>query len=257
MGEKVGESNRLAFESMGRLEPEIVTCTGTELFLGYEDFIRSYIDRETVTHVCDLGGGRKPLLDVHDIDGAEIDYTMVDISQRELDLAPPHFRKICADAAGTDFAISEEFDLVFSKMLVEHIADGPQLHRNVFRSLKPGGYAIHFFPTLLTLPFLANAVIPERLSNALLDLVAPRERVVEEKFPAYYRSTWGPTNRQLAFFREFGYEVESYHAGFGHAYYNRIRPLKWIAEQWWTMASARKYYLFTTYAVVVLRKPQK
>lgn len=39
------------------------------------------------------------------------------------------------------------FDVVFSSNVLEHVPDLPQLHREIARVLKPGGYAIHTMPT--------------------------------------------------------------------------------------------------------------
>jgi 2-polyprenyl-3-methyl-5-hydroxy-6-metoxy-1,4-benzoquinol methylase len=76
---------------------------------------------------------------------------------------------------------------VFSKMLCEHLPDARTFHENCLRLLKPGGRAVHFFPTLYTLPFVANRLIPEEFARAVLRRIQPGriDDPKHEKFPAY------------------------------------------------------------------------
>lgn len=39
------------------------------------------------------------------------------------------------------------FDIVFSSNVLEHVKDLPELHREIIRVLKPGGYCVHVMPT--------------------------------------------------------------------------------------------------------------
>src|ERR1700721_1406514 len=71
-------------------------------------------------------------------------------------------RAVSAGIHYTDAALLwESYDLVFSKMLCEHLPDARTFHANCLRLLRPGARAVHFFPTLYTLPFVANRLIPE------------------------------------------------------------------------------------------------
>lgn len=181
---------------------------------------------------------------------------MLDISGEELDKAPPEYGKIVADAASPDFQTDERFDLIFSKMLVEHIPDARQFHTNVLSMLRPGGLAIHFFPTLYTVPFTINRLFPERLSSRLLDLFHPRDRFQHDKFPAYYQWCRGPSEKQLARFTDLGYEVVEYRGYFGHPnYYRRIKPLQMLHRAKTARLLKNPNPTFTSFAVMILRKP--
>lgn len=235
--------------------PRIIGAPHAELWFGYEDLVVDWIQATGAVDVCDIGGGRNPLLTPERADELGLRYTVLDISQGELDLAPAEFDTVCADIAGTTFETENAYDFMFSKFVAEHVRSGERLHRNVFQALKPGGTALHYFPTLYCLPFMVNRVVPERLGSVILNAVLPRDREVEEKFPARYDWTRGPTERQLRRLQSVGFEIVEYTAGFGHDYYRRIPGLRNVADRWFRTAQRNEWYTFSTFAIVVLRKP--
>src|SRR5690606_36976251 len=120
----------------------------------------------------ELGGGRKPTLALGSLPDTVAEYTVNDISERELSMAPDGYGRACFDVCGENVAIhANRYDVVFSRMLAEHVPSGEKLHRNVLLLLKSGGTAFHFFPTLYASPFILNSLLPntmtERLLNAL------------------------------------------------------------------------------------------
>lgn len=238
------------------VRPIVVAASHVQLWNGYEDLVVDWIQRLGAVDVCDIGGGRNPLLSPEQVGELGLRYTVLDISQGELDLAPPQFDTVCADIAGETFDTENAFDFMFSKFVAEHVQSGERLHRNVFRALKPGGVALHYFPTLYCVPFVVNRIIPETLGSRILDVVLPRDRSREEKFPARYSWTRGPTDRQLDRLQTVGFEVLEYTAGFGHDYYRRIPMVRSVAERWFRTAERHEWYTFSSFAVVALRKPE-
>ena len=236
-------------------DPRVVGVPHSELWFGYEDLVVDWIGKVGAVDVCDIGGGRNPLLTPERVGELGLNYTVLDISQGELDLAPPEFDTVCADIAGQRFDTTDAFDFMFSKYVAEHVRSGELLHRNVLQALKPGGVALHYFPTLYCVPFMVNRIIPETLGSRILDVAAPRDREREEKFPARYSWTRGPTRRQLERLQSVGFEVLEYTAGFGHDYYRRIPVLRDVAERWFRMSERNEWYSFSSFAIVVLRKP--
>jgi 2-polyprenyl-3-methyl-5-hydroxy-6-metoxy-1,4-benzoquinol methylase len=163
------------------------------------------------------------------------------------------------DIASQEFSLnSTKFDLVFSKMMAEHVKSGEQFHRNVLQMLAENGLAVHFFPTLYALPFLLNRLAPEVLADKIADLFTPRDKYQHAKFPAYYSWCRGPVRSQLKKYEELGYEVIEYKGFFGHhGYYNRLPFLKRIHELKTDYLLRKPSPLFTSYAYVVLKKAQK
>ena len=224
-------------------------------WLAYEQFLTDLIDQHGSKSVCDIGGGANPLLENDYVQKSGIRYTILDISETELDKAPTAYNKIVADIASSEFKTEEKFDLIFSKMLAEHIEDPLQFHANVMKLLSDDGIAVHLFPTFYAMPFLVNRIVPESLSTRLLDIIAPRDRYQKDKFSAYYRWCRGPTRRQIQRFRDMGYQVLEYRGYFGHSgYYDRIKPLKRLHQLKTAYLLKHPNAHLTSFAVVMLMK---
>lgn len=211
------------------IAPEHIRYTKSQgAWEGYCGYVQDAIVRSSARRVLELGGGANPTLPLDFVQREGIEYTVLDISPVELAKAPSGYRKVCCDIGAYDMAIGEQeggYDLIFSKMLAEHVRNGEQMHRNVLRLLAPGGKAVHYFPTLYAPPFVLNRIIPETLADRLLQWLEPgREKEGNKgKFPAYYSWCRGPTKRQLRRLRSLGYDIEEYVGFFGHnVYYRRI-----------------------------------
>lgn len=175
------------------------------------------IETRGFVRVVELGAGANPMLPADFVASRGIVYTLLDISQAELDKAPAGYLKVCADICGGEPFSGGQYDFAFSRMLAEHVPDGARFHRNIRSLLREGGCALHLFPTLFALPFLTNALLPEALAEKLLHLLQPgRERSgVQGKFPARYSWCRGPMRSQIRRFERLGYEVEQYLGFYG------------------------------------------
>jgi SAM-dependent methyltransferase len=237
----------------------IVRYASHEKAWSFFDFVEDLIHRTGVQTVCEVGGGANPALGLEFVRAHGIDYTVVDISEDELTKAPDGYRKLLGDVASPDFVAPARYDLVFSRMVAEHVRRPEQFHRNVYGMLVEGGRALHFFPTLYALPFVLNRLVPDAVSERLLQVVQPgRGRQGRHgKFPAFYHWCRGPTRRQLERFHGVGFTVEEYIGFFGHAYFRKLRPLQVIED--WIAASLVRHPvpLLTSYAYVVLLKPER
>src|SRR5690606_5853440 len=102
--------------------------------------------------LLEVGGGRSPLLTERELARHDIRYTANDISERELERAPNWVGKACFDIQTPDHAQIEQyagqFDLIFSRMVMEHVPSYQRAYRNIFTLLQPGGVAIAFHPVL-------------------------------------------------------------------------------------------------------------
>lgn len=223
----------------------------------YERFLRHLIVTRDIRAVCEVGGGANPMFPRELINERSLDYVIMDISQEELDKAPAGYRKVRADIVEDRTRLDCQFDLVFSKMLAEHVSSGEAFHRNVARLLRPGGIAVHFFPTLFAPPFVLNALLPERLAESVLHYVQTgRERSGKRaKFPAYYSWCRGPTRKQIALFEGLGFEVERYIGFFGHAgYYRKVPALERLHRRFSAWLVKHPIPQVSSFAWVVLRK---
>lgn len=220
---------------------------------GHAATCRTLIERHRARAVCEIGGGRSPLFSPAELAELGLDYTLLDISAEELAAAPAGYDTLCADICSPNLAdAAPRFDLMFSKMVAEHVPDGERMHRNVHQLLHPGGIAFHFFPTLFAPVFVLNRVLPERLTSWALERGLPRDA---PKFPALYSKCFGPTQRMHRFFTGLGYEVLEYRPFYGYEYLDRVPVLRRIDAGFWAWSGRRHSTRFTSFAYLVLRKP--
>ena len=222
-------------------------------------FLTRLIEETGVKSVCEVGGGESPALDLDEIGRRGLEYTLLDISAEELAKAPDGYRKVVADITSEHLGVFGPYDFVFSKMLAEHVRDPRQFHANVLSLLRPGGIAFHFFPSLYSVPFVVNRLLPERASKAVLRRLRPgryrNDTDRGDKFPAYYRWCRGPSRRQLAHFEDMGFEVEQYLGLFGTTYYERMGPLQRVEDALSAQLVRHPVAAMTSYCYVVLRRP--
>jgi hypothetical protein len=141
-------------------------------------------------------------------------------------------------------------------MVNEHIRDGERYYRNIHDMLSPGGITAHWFSTLYALPFLINRLLPDKVTDFLLDTFSPRNRHQHEKFRAYYSWSRGPSPRMIRRFEGIGFKVLRYDGYFGHGYYAlrlpwlhkvEMKKMNWLVRhpQPWACS----------YAHIVLQRP--
>jgi SAM-dependent methyltransferase len=211
-----------------------------------------------VKAICDVGGGANPMIGLDEAKTRGVErYVVTDIDAGELEKCPPGFEKVVADATSVAPGLEEAFDLIFSHTVAEHVADPAAFHRTIRAMLRPGGRAIHFFPTLYEPAFAVNRLLPESVSEPILGrLQSGREAEGDHgKFPAYYRWCRGPSKRQLRRLEGAGFEVERYWAVFGHGYLSKVPSLDRMVEATSRALKRRHVNALTAYAAVTLRRP--
>ena len=229
----------------------------SDLWQSYDAFVLEVAHRNDVRAVAELGGGANPVIADADVWGFVPDRVVIDISAEELAKAEGDVDKRVEDLCQPIQEGLNSYDLVFSKMLCEHVSDAEVFHRNCFDLLRPGGRAIHFFPTLYATPFVINRLLPEDLARSLLSPLQPGRLSDPKhgKFPALYRWCKGPTRKTLEHYRGVGFEVEEWRGGFGHSYYDRVSVLDGMEKAKSQFLLRHPVPLLTSFAVVVLRKP--
>ena len=222
---------------MNATEPRLAEL---QHFPGWEKvggFITSLIREQNAKVVGDIGGGRLPRVDLDFVRANKLNYHLFDISADELARADKAYHKVqmdvtCDDATRARLELDGKFDLIFSHMLLEHLHDPLQAHRNFYRFLKPGGLSVHMFPSRNNLPLFVNGLIPEKISHGLLKLLQPhRDTDGEEgKFEAYYKLCGAASAASRKLYEDIGFEVLRHTSYVGHEYYRRLKPLAAIEK---------------------------
>ncbi len=226
---------------------------------GYKPVILALAQAYGLERHLEIGGGRDPLFSAHESAEHGFSVTLNDIAQGELDRAPPGFATLCCDIAAADTLDTvgrETFDFAYCRMVMEHVPDVARMWRNVHGALAPGGVALSFFPTLFAPPFVANELMPERLSRAVLHALFPdrRDDGDNPKFPAHYDRCRGSEAALMPLLTEIGFREVVVLPFYGYSYFWKIPVLKQIDAAFTKLARARDWRTFTSFAYVIARK---
>jgi 2-polyprenyl-3-methyl-5-hydroxy-6-metoxy-1,4-benzoquinol methylase len=208
--------------------------------------------------ICELGGGANPAIELDFLGQHGLDCLVVDVSDSELRKAPSGYATLVGDVSSPDFKTPEHdgnYDLVFSRVVAEHVPDARQFHLNARRLLRPGGIAMHFFPTFWWPPYVLNRILPESLAERILLRVEPWRQSTGNcgKFPAYYHWCYGPARGQIKRLASVGFSVEHCVAYFGEPSHAPGKVLAALNDAWTDVMLRRPSYLFTSYAGYTLR----
>ncbi|MBV9803786.1 MAG: class I SAM-dependent methyltransferase [Solirubrobacterales bacterium] len=217
--------------------------------------------RDGSRRICDLGGGANPVAAISEIERFDATYVVVDSSPAELAKSSPQYQRLnldIADHSAVGWLIAERgpFDTVVTRWTAEHVPDGRSFHEQVHRLLRPGGTALHLFPTLYSPIFLANRLLPPRASSWLLGQVQDGREAEGDhaKFRPYYSWCRGPSRGQLRRLAELGFATRLYVGFFGHPYYQRLTPLNAAHEHVSRWLTRRPVPALTSYALMLLER---
>ncbi|MGB9144757.1 MAG: methyltransferase domain-containing protein [Acidobacteriaceae bacterium] len=220
------------------------------------ELILTLIENHGCRSILEVGSGANPSLSPEYVCAHQLRYVTNDVSAEELSKADKAFEVLMMDFNGeVDPALFGQFDLVFSRMVGEHIQDGRHFHENIFRILKPGGVAVHFLACLGSLPSLTIRMLPGPLAAIMQHYFNPRDDH-HRKFRAYYSWALGPTNSMIRRFRSIGYEVVEYVGVYGHKYYShRFHLFDKLETMKSKLLVRNPVPLLCSYVSVHLRKP--
>jgi len=80
----------------------------------------------------------------------------------------------------------EEFNLVYSRFVFEHVKDPQQAYKEVYRILKPGGSFVFLVPNLYNPVILISRILPTFFHKILKKIFVGVAE--EEIYPTYYRA---------------------------------------------------------------------
>ncbi|MEL6720808.1 MAG: methyltransferase domain-containing protein [Bacteroidota bacterium] len=242
---------------MNKEKVDIQYFVHPDLFQEYYNIIyQQLLPRVEFKRVCELGAGANPSLTEEVIEERQLDYWVTDISNEAIKSCPSGYQRKVLDINQNSIStVLGKFDLIFSKMLVEHLPNPKTLHQNILDALNPKGYAFHFFPTLGSLALWINHLLPDALTEPLLMWAEPHRKEAKfGKFKAYYHWCEGPNRHNIRRFEELGFDVLLYYGGYGHKYYEKIAPLNWVEQQKSKLLQAIKIPKLTANACILLRK---
>ncbi|HLL27493.1 MAG TPA: methyltransferase domain-containing protein [Xanthobacteraceae bacterium] len=224
----------------------------------YERVVRELVSAFGARRLIEIGGGRDPLFSRASLAELGAELTVNDISSVELATLPAGYRTACFDIAGT--LTPEEiarggYDLAFSRMVFEHVADGKRAWENLFRLLAPGGVGLAFVPTLYAFPFVVNWLLPDDFAAKIVKLVYKNRTDHEDPvFPARYSWTVASEKKLAPMLSAIGYRDVKVVPFYGHGYYQPFPFLRDIHAKFTALARDRDWRFFASYAYIAARK---
>jgi SAM-dependent methyltransferase len=224
----------------------------------YKRVVRDLCGLNSAHRLVEIGGGRDPLFDRTEIEDLGVEMTVNDISPGELAVLPQGYQTACFDVAGDISSIKHlrcGFDLAFSRMVFEHVSDGQRAWANVHELLAPGGIALAFIPTLYSVPFVLNWLLPDKLAAAIVKAFFPNRTDEEDPvFPARYSWCFADEARMRSMLSAIGYREIVVQPFYGHGYYDSF-PIIRDVHKWFTSIARRKdWRMLASHAYIIARK---
>lgn len=254
------EPAKVPVETIGNLTAQVSALhIGRDAESGWSDLrptILGLIDKTEARKVLEVGGGRFPFLTPEEAQVRNVELTVNDIFESELELAPDIFQKRCFDIAGDlpEDAGLGKFDFIFSRMVFEHVKDARKGWSNIYRLLAPGGLGFAYVPTMWSPPFVFNRMTPEALSAWVLrkiDSDRTQERV--PKFPAYYDLCRANAKAVAPSLEKIGFREVVVVPFFGTPYLPVVPLLKHVARAFDRAVEAFDARDFASYAYIIAR----
>lgn len=201
-----------------------------------------------VDEILEIGGGAYPSIQ----ERANLNFTVIDPDRKELDKCPEDCNKICSRIQ--NYQGENTFDLILSKMVLEHVEDPNSFHEKILTLLNTNGRVIHFFACRHSIPALVNRLLPENLGETILRFLKNRKTEDFPKYPAFYKKTKGGVKSQINYFENLGYKVEDYRSYVGHKYFQAFPILKQMEQLYTWLLVQLQMKSLATVALVVLKK---
>jgi SAM-dependent methyltransferase len=134
--------------------------------------------------ILDVGSGRRPALSKDELNGLR--YVGLDVSATELTAAPEgtYGETFVTDVASRVAELVDEFELIVSWQVLEHVKDIAAALENMRAYLRPGGQLVAMLSGTFSVHGILNKLIPGSLGVRLMrDLLG---RDPSSVFPAYY-----------------------------------------------------------------------
>ena len=219
----------------------------------FVSLIKSLIEDREVSTVLEIGSGPNPILNSDYVQAKKLTYHLNDASKSELTKGNHPFETVVGTIGSGEIEFPVKYDLIFSKMVMEHVHSPKNFHSEVLNLLSDSGIVVHYFATLYSPASVLNLMIPEWFSAFLVKKSQARNAEKEAKFPAKYKWCRGPSKSNAKKFEKLGYRIQSYNGYIGHGYLS--------AKKAWPLEKAlNKFFLhlgsplFCSTAILVMNK---
>jgi SAM-dependent methyltransferase len=132
-----------------------------------QGYFTSLISEHGCKRILEVGAGANPTLPPEFVQASGLSYLISDSSADELKKTSFDFEHIILDLSAETIepALTESFDCVLSRMVEEHVNDGHQYHRNIYRVLRPWRYLGPLFLNLVGPPVRREPALTRQLDR--------------------------------------------------------------------------------------------
>lgn len=195
-----------------------------------------------------MGGGAYPSI----ADRRSLEYDIVDPDDSQTCHAPNDVNIFNTELQ--DLPVRSTYDLILSKMVLEHVEEPDSFHAKAYELLGPGGKALHFYACKYSLPSLINHSMPTAVSDGLLKWTKRRPLNAKPKYQAFYREVYTSTLKAQQYFAQFGYTEVNVTAFVGHDYLKNWPALKYIEGGISALLYALRLRAMSSVAILELKK---
>jgi len=214
--------------------------------------LQKCIEDHQPSSILEIGAGPNPCIEQKIVEQNNIEYHLNDYAASELNKGNNNYRKIPGNFL--DVGLPQKYDLITSKMVLEHVSNPRAFHKKAYDYLNPGGIAIHFFATLYSAPAVLNLILPEFISDQLVKWGQNRNPEFHGKFPAKYHWCRGPIKGYHRQFEQLGFTVLEQRGYVGHGYLSTRRNLYKIEKLYSKMLLKLNNPLFCSNTILILKK---
>lgn len=225
------EANQFLSKKFDLLMPPSFRVDGNMDFI--RDFAPKYLRKGQL--IVDIGAGKQPYLSIERKRHLQARVVGIDISQAELNRAPPgsYDEVVCADI--TKYEGSQVGDIALCQSLLEHVQDTELAIRGIASTLRPGGMVVLFVPCRNALFARLNLLLPEDLKRTILFTIFPKARH-DQGFKSYYHRCTPDDFREIS--RLHGLRQVEFREYYMSAYFSFFFPAFAIWRIWTILARA-------------------
>lgn len=222
-------------------------------WLDHSDILKEYLQTCRPESVLEIGAGPNPCIEDKLVEQYNIKYHLNDYAASELKKGNNDYRKFSGDFLEVD--LPQKYDLIISRMVLEHTENPRRLHQKIHDHLNPGGIAIHFFATLYSIPAVLNLILPEFISDKLVKWGQNRDPEFHGKFPAKYAWCRGPVKGYHEKFEKLGFMILEQRGYVGHGYLSTRKYLRKLENIFSQILLKINMPLFCSNTILILKRP--
>ena len=223
----------------------------------YQPVVKALSRRLGLRRLCEIGGGRNPLLSLEDVRALGASYAVNDISAGELALVPDGFATACFDVAA--ICRAAQGAILRPRLLAHGVRARAGRRQGLEQPPPPAGagrrrLCLHSHPL-----FAALCGEPPRSGMAVQRdgrpaLSASRPHGIAPQFKAYYDHCVSREATVRAMLEGSGFAECAVIPFWGHDYYRGLPVLRNVAARLSALAQRHDVRLLTSYAFVLARK---